>query len=321
MVTRLAILVNESDRIFVAGHTGLVGSAICRRLATGGYRNVITRTRAELDLTSLSAVERFFRDERPQVVFLAAAHVGGIHANNTRAAEFIRDNLLIQTHVIDSAHRYGAARFVFLGSSCVYPRLAPQPLREEHLLTGPLEPTNEWYAVAKIAGIKTCQAYARQYGFNAICLMPTNLYGPHDNFDLENAHVLPALVRRYHEAKMGLTDEVILWGSGRPRREFLHVDDLAEAAVFLAKRAEIVDLINIGMGSDITIAELAAMIRRTVGYSGPERYDATRPDGTPQKLLDSSRLSALGWRAQIDLEAGLRQTYEWFVRNLDHIRG
>jgi GDP-L-fucose synthase len=312
--------VNESDRIFVAGHTGLVGSAICRRLAMGGYRKVITRRHDELDLTLQPAVEHFFRDERPQVVFLAAARVGGIHANDTYAAEFIRDNLLIQTHVIDCAHRHATRRFVFLGSSCVYPRLAPQPLREDHLLTGPLEPTNEWYAVAKIAGIETCRAFRRQYGFNSICLMPSNLYGPHDNFDLENAHVLPALMRKYHEAKIGLTDEVVLWGSGQPRREFLHVDDLADAAVFLADREDIVDLINIGAGSDMTIAQLAAMIRHTVGYSGAERFDATRPDGTPQKLLDTSRLSALGWRPRTDLETGLRQTYEWFVDNLDHVR-
>jgi GDP-L-fucose synthase len=312
--------VNESDRIFVAGHTGLVGSAICRELAVRGYLKVITRSHKELDLTSQAAVEHFFRDERPEVVFLAAARVGGIHANETYPTEFIRDNLLIQTHVIDAAYRHGVTRFVFLGSSCVYPRLAPQPIREESLLTGPLEPTNEPYAVAKIAGIKVCQAYARQYGFSAICLMPTNLYGPEDNFDLEKAHVLPALVRKYHEAKAGLTKEVVLWGSGRPRREFLHVDDLANAAVFLAERREIVDLINVGVGADLTIAELAALIRRTVGYGGPERFDLRRPDGTPQKLLDISRLSALGWSPRISLEAGLRQTYEWFIENLDHIR-
>lgn len=311
---------NESDRIYVAGHTGLAGSAICRQLAHSGYKNVITRTHAELDLTAQSAVERFFRDERPQVVFLAAARVGGIHANDTYAADFIRDNLLIQTNMIDSAHRHGTQRFVFLGSSCVYPRLAPQPIREAHLLTGPLEPTNEWYAIAKIAGIETCRAYRRQYGFNAICLMPSNLYGPHDNFDLENAHVLPALMRKYHEAKLGLADEVVLWGSGRPRREFLHVDDLAEAAVFLAKQENIGDLINVGVGADVTIAELAALIRRTVGYSGPERFDTTRSDGTPQKLMDTSRLTALGWRPRIDLETGLIQTYDWFVRNQARIR-
>ena len=312
---------NESDRVYFARHTGLAGSAICRRLAADGYRNVLTRAHADLDLTSQAAVEEFFRQQCPQVVFLAAARVGGIQPNDTYAGDFIRDNLLIQTHVIDCAQRYGTRRFVFLGSSCVYPRLAPQPLREEYLLTGPLEPTNEWYAVAKIAGIQTCRAFARQYGFNSICLMPSNLYGPNDNFDLENAHVLPALIRKYHEAKLGLTREVVLWGSGRPRREFLHVDDLADAAVFLAGQEHVGGLINVGVGSDVKITELSAVIRRTVGYSGPERFDTTRPDGTPQKLLDTSRATGLGWKAHIGLEAGLRQTYEWFVNNREHTRG
>jgi GDP-L-fucose synthase len=305
--------VNKSDRIYVAGHSGLAGSALCRRLAAAGYRNLVTRSHADLDLTAQPAVERFFREERPQVVFLAAARVGGIHANDTYGGDFIRDNLLIQTHVIDAAQRHGTRRFVFLGSSCVYPRLAPQPIREEYLLTGPLEPTNEWYAVAKIAGIQTCRAFARQYGFNSICLMPSNLYGPNDNFDLETAHVLPALIRKYHEAKNGLTREVALWGSGQPRREFLHVDDLADAAVFLAQQENVGDLVNVGIGSDVTIAELAALVRRTVGYTGAERFDATRPDGTPRKLLDVSRLTQLGWTPRIGLEEGLRQTYRWFV--------
>jgi GDP-L-fucose synthase len=313
--------VNEADRIYVAGHSGLAGSAICRRLTARGYGNIVTRSRADLDLRQQAAVETFFREQRPQVVFLAAARVGGIHANDTYAADFIRDNLLIQTHVIDSAQRHGTRRFVFLGSSCAYPRLAPQPIHEEHLLSGPLEPTNEWYAIAKIAGIQTCRAFARQYGFNVICLMPSNLYGPNDSFDLENAHVLPALMRRYHEAKLGLTSEVVLWGSGRPRREFLHVDDLAEAAVFLAEHESVDGLINVGVGSDVTIAELAALIRRTVGYTGPERFDPTRPDGTPQKLLDTSRLTALGWRPRIGLEAGLRQTYQWYLGHCQQARG
>jgi GDP-L-fucose synthase len=313
--------VNESDRIYVAGHSGLAGSAICRRLAAAGYRNLITRTHADLDLTAQPAVERFFREERPQVVFLAAARVGGIHANDTYGGDFIRDNLLIQTHVIDAAQRHGTRRFVFLGSSCVYPRLAPQPIREEYLLSGPLEPTNEWYAIAKIAGIQTCRAFARQYGFNSICLMPSNLYGPNDNFDLETAHVLPALIRKYHEAKMGLAREVVLWGSGKPRREFLHVDDLADAAVFLAQQEGVGDLLNVGIGSDVTIAELAALVRRTVGYTGAERFDATRPDGTPQKLLDVSRLTQLGWTPRIGLEEGLRQTYRWFVDHCHQVRG
>ena len=312
---------NESDRIYVAGHSGLAGSAICRRLAAAGYRNLITRSHADLDLTVQPAVERFFREERPQVVFLAAARVGGIHANDTYSGDFIRDNLLIQTHVIDAAQRHGTQRFVFLGSSCVYPRLAPQPIREEYLLSGPLEPTNEWYAVAKIAGIQTCRAFARQYGFNSICLMPSNLYGPNDNFDLDNAHVLPALMRKYHEARMGVAREVVLWGSGKPRREFLHVDDLADAAVFLAQQENVGDLLNVGIGSDVTIAELAALVRHTVGYTGAERFDATRPDGTPQKLLDVSRLTQLGWTPRIGLEEGLRQTYRWFVDHYDEVRG
>ncbi|HEY4750056.1 MAG TPA: GDP-L-fucose synthase [Steroidobacteraceae bacterium] len=312
---------NESDRIYVAGHSGLAGSAICRRLAAAGYRNLITRSHADLDLTAQPAVERFFREERPQVVFLAAARVGGIHANDTYGGDFIRDNLLIQTHVIDAAQRHGTQRFVFLGSSCVYPRLAPQPIREEYLLSGPLEPTNEWYAVAKIAGIQTCRAFARQYGFNSICLMPSNLYGPNDNFDLDNAHVLPALMRKYHEARMGLAREVVLWGSGKPRREFLHVDDLADAAVFLAQQENVGDLVNVGIGSDVTIAQLAALVRHTVGYTGAERFDATRPDGTPQKLLDVSRLTQLGWTARIGLEEGLRHTYRWFVDHYDEVRG
>jgi GDP-L-fucose synthase len=315
MVSELAIPVNEADSIYVAGHTGLVGSAICRRLAVGGYRNLITRTRSQLDLTSQAAVERFFCELRPQVVFLAAARVGGIHANSTWVADFIRDNLLIQTNVIDSAQRHGTRRLVFLGSSCIYPREAPQPLREQYLLSGPLEPTNEYYAVAKIAGIEMCRAFARQHGFNSICLMPSNLYGPNDNFDLENAHVLPALLRKYHEAKIGLAHEVVLWGSGHPRREFVHVDDLADAAVFLAKEEQIGDVINVGVGADVTIAELAAMIRGTVGYAGPERFDSSKPDGTPRKLMDISRLSALGWRPRIDLQSGLQQTYDWFLRH------
>jgi len=313
--------VNESDRIYVAGHSGLAGSAICRRLAAGGYRNLIVREHADLDLTSQEAVERFFVAERPQVVFLAAARVGGIHANDTYAGEFIRDNLLIQTHVIDAARRHGTRRFVFMGSSCVYPRLAPQPMKEEYLLSGPLEPTNEWYAIAKIAGIQTCRAFARQYGFNSLCLMPSNLYGPNDNFDLENAHVLPAVMRKYHEAKLGLAREVVLWGSGRPRREFLHVDDLADAAVFLAAQERVSGLVNVGVGSDVTIAELAALLRRVVGYTGAERFDASRPDGTPQKLLDTSRLTALGWKPRVPLEEGLRQTYQWFLGHHGHTRG
>jgi GDP-L-fucose synthase len=313
--------VNKTDRIYVAGHSGLAGSAIGRRLRDGGYQNLITRTHAQLDLTSQAAVEGFFAKERPQVVFLAAARVGGILANSSYPGDFIRDNLLIQTHVIDCAQRHGTQRFVFLGSSCVYPRLAPQPMREEHLLSGPLESTNEWYAVAKIAGIKMCQAFAQQHGFNAICLMPSNLYGPNDNFELETAHVLPAMMRKYHEAKLGLRSEVVLWGSGHPRREFLHVDDLADAAVFLAEHESAQGLINVGVGSDITIAELAGLIRATVGYTGPERFDASRPDGAPRKLLDISRLTALGWKPRVDLKTGLEKTYRWFHSHRSDARG
>jgi GDP-L-fucose synthase len=313
--------VNESDRIYVAGHTGLAGSAIVRKLRSAGYAHLITRTHAELDLTSQAAVERFFLDERPQVVFLAAARVGGILANASYPGDFIRDNLLIQTHVIDAARRHGVQRFVFLASSCVYPRLAPQPMREEHLLTGPLESTNEWYAVAKIAGIEMCRAFTEQYGFNAISLMPSNLYGPYDNFELQSAHVLPAMMRKYHEAKVGLRPEVVLWGTGSPRREFLHVQDLADAAVFLAQQDSVRGLINVGIGSDVSIAELASLMRTTVGYTGPERFDASKPDGTPRKLLDTSRLSALGWRHRIELRAGLEQTYAWFLTHGQEARG
>ncbi|MFO1467183.1 MAG: GDP-L-fucose synthase, partial [Steroidobacteraceae bacterium] len=266
------------------------------------------------------AVRRFFETERPQVVVLAAARVGGIQANSTRPAEFIRDNLLIQDNVIDAAWRAGVAKLVFLGSSCIYPKLAPQPLREEYLLTGPLEPTNEWYAVAKIAGIKLCQAFRRQYGFNAISLMPTNLYGPGDNFDLQGSHVLPALIRRFHEAKVAGDAVVTAWGSGTPRREFLHVDDLADAVVHLLEHYDDEPIVNVGWGSDVSIRELCGMVMNAVGYTGRLEFDASKPDGTPRKLLDTSRLSALGWKPRITLAQGISDTYAWYRSNLERAR-
>ena len=311
---------NPDASIFVAGHRGLVGSALVRRLRAAGFENLLLRERGELDLTDQRAVAGFFARERPQYVLLAAARVGGILANNTYPADFLRQNLAIQTNVIDSAWRGGVRKLLFLGSSCIYPRLAPQPMREEHLLTGPLEPTNEPYAIAKIAGLKMCQAYRRQYGFDAIGVMPTNLYGPGDNFSEHDAHVLPALLRRFHEAKESGAVEVVLWGSGRPRREFLYVDDLAEACLFLMERYEGEQPINIGWGRDQTIAELAETVARIVGFSGVLRYDASKPDGTPRKLLDTTRLTALGWKPSTELAAGIRATYEWFLNNRAQLR-
>jgi GDP-L-fucose synthase len=296
----------------VAGHRGLAGSAIVRALEQQGHRNLLLRTHAELDLTRQQAVEEFFHSERPQVVIMAAARVGGIHANNSRPALFIRDNLLIQDHVIDAAQRCGTEKLLFLGSSCIYPKLSPQPIKEEYLLTGPLEPTNEWYAVAKIAGIKMCQAYRREFGFNAISLMPTNLYGPGDNFDLQNSHVLPALIRRFHEAKLHNADTLSIWGSGTPRREFLHVDDLADAVLYLLHEYDEEAIVNIGWGEDVTIRELAQLVASVVGFTGSLAFDPSKPDGTPRKLLDVSRLTDLGWKARIPLKAGIESTYAWF---------
>jgi GDP-L-fucose synthase len=311
---------NPDASIFVAGHRGLVGSALVRRLRAAGFHNLLLRERAELDLTSQPGVSEFFSKERPQYVLLAAARVGGILANSTYPADFLRENLAIQTNVIDSAWRSGARKLLFLGSSCIYPRLAPQPMREDCLLTGPLEPTNEPYAIAKIAGLKMSQAYRRQYGFDAICAMPTNLYGPGDNFSAQDSHVLPALLRRFHEAKQNGAAEVVLWGSGRPRREFLYVDDLADACLFLMQHYTDEQPINVGWGSDQTIAELAATVARVVGFTGAMRYDASKPDGTPRKLLDTSRLSALGWRPRTELETGIRLTYEWLLNNPSSVR-
>ncbi len=300
--------------IYVAGHRGLVGAAICKALKQAGCANILTRTHAELDLTNQEAVKQFFADNQPDYVYLAAARVGGIHANNSYPAEFIRDNLLIQTNIIDSAYQSGAKKLLFLGSSCIYPKFCPQPMKEEYLLTGELEPTNEWYAVAKIAGIKMCQAYRKQYGFDAISLMPTNLYGTGDNFDLENSHVLPALIRKFHEAKINNQPEVEIWGTGAPKREFLHVNDLASACLFLMEQYSDPEIINVGSGQEVTIAELAAMVGKAVGFKGAIRYNSAMPDGTPRKLLDVSRLHGLGWKCSIELAAGIASTYSWFCK-------
>jgi len=308
------------SKIYVAGHRGLVGSAVVRALQARGYSKLLLVTHRELDLTDQKSVSHFFQRERPQAVVMAAARVGGINANNTRPAEFIRDNLLIQDNVIDAAFSAGTEKFVFLGSSCIYPKLAPQPIKEEYLLTGALEPTNEWYAVAKIAGLKMCQAYRRQYGFNAISLMPTNLYGPGDNFDLQNSHVLPALIRRFHEATVRGDSTMSVWGTGTPRREFLHVDDLADAVIHLMLAYDHEEIINIGWGEDVTIRELAEIIARAAGFKGRLVFDSSKPDGTPQKLLDTSRLSALGWKPKINLQTGIEQTYEWFKRHVSEAR-
>ncbi len=311
---------NQDSRIYVAGHRGLVGAAVVRALQQQGYRNLLLRTHQELDLTDQGAVREFFDRQRPMAVVMAAARVGGIHANNTRPALFIRDNLLIQDNVIDAAHRSGVAKLVFLGSSCIYPKLAPQPIKEDYLLTGPLEPTNEAYAIAKIAGVKMCQAYRREFGFNAISLMPTNLYGPGDNFDLQNSHVLPALIRRFHEAKLRGDESMSIWGTGTPRREFLHVDDLADAVVYLLKRYDDEAIVNIGWGEDVTIRELAELVMSVSGFQGRLMFDASKPDGTPRKLLDTTRLTALGWRPKIPLKAGIESTYAWFREHVADAR-
>jgi GDP-L-fucose synthase len=306
--------------IYIAGHRGLVGSAICRALEQTGCGKILTRTHAELDLTDQAAARSFFTDKRPDYVFLSAAKVGGIHANDSLPADFIRDNLLIQTNIIDAAHQCGSKKLLFLGSSCIYPKLAPQPMQEEHLLTGELEPTNEWYAIAKIAGIKMCQAYHKQHGFNAISLMPTNLYGPGDNFDLQNSHVLPALIRKFHEAKVQGLPEVEIWGTGTPKREFLHVDDLASACVFLMEKYNDPAIVNVGSGEEVSIAELAKLVGQVVDFQGTVRYNKDMPDGTPRKFLDVSRLSSLGWNSQITLQQGIADTYAWFLANEDGLR-
>lgn len=304
----------NNSRIYVAGHRGLVGSAIWRELERQGYSSLIGRTHAELDLLDAQAVGRFFKENKPGMVFVAAARVGGIHANNTRPATFIYENLQIELNLIHQAHLAGVKKLLFLGSSCIYPKLAPQPIKEEHLLTGPLEPTNEWYAVAKIAGIKLCQAYRRQYGCDFISAMPTNLYGPNDNYDPLGSHVLPALIRKFHEAKVAGSDQVICWGTGSPLREFLHADDLARACVFLMNHYSGEEIVNVGCGRDVSIRELAETVSRIVGFKGAIAWDATKPDGTPRKLMDSSRLMAMGWKPEVDLETGIRLAYEDFRR-------
>ncbi|MDR3073181.1 MAG: GDP-L-fucose synthase [Deltaproteobacteria bacterium] len=302
------------SRIYVAGHAGMVGGAIARRLRAEGFSRLLLPSRADLDLCVQQKVAAFFAAEKPEYVFLAAAKVGGIHANDAYAAEFIRDNLLIQTNIIDSAWRNGCKKLLFLGSSCIYPKLCPQPIKEEYLLDGPLEPTNEWYAVAKIAGLKMCRAYRKQYGFDAIAVMPTNLYGPGDNFHPHNSHVLPALLRRFHEAKEAGLPSVALWGTGTPRREFLYVDDLADALLFLMRGYSGAEHINVGCGRDLSVMELAELVAATVGYRGTIVTDPSKPDGTPQKLLDTSKLETLGWRAATPLPEGIARTYRWFLK-------
>lgn len=303
----------RSAKIYIAGHQGMVGSAILRKLQEEGYHNFALRTSRQLDLRNAAAVAEFFSQEKPDYVFLAAAKVGGIHANNTFRADFIHDNLAIQTNVIHQSHVHGVTKLLFLGSSCIYPKHAPQPIREESLLTGILESTNEPYAIAKIAGIKLCQAYRHQYGCNFISLMPTNLYGPNDNYDLANSHVLPALIRKFHEAKGTGAREVEIWGSGLPRREFLHVDDLADACLFLMEKYDSPEIINVGTGVDISIKELANLVKECVGYKGRLRFNSAMPDGTPRKLLDTSKINILGWRARTGLVEGVRQVCRQYV--------
>ncbi|MBT3361377.1 MAG: GDP-L-fucose synthase [Rhodospirillales bacterium] len=310
----------KKDKIYVAGHNGMAGSAMVRRIRSAQYENIVTRSHSELDLTNQTATRDFFESEHPDVVVLAAARVGGIHANSVYPADFILNNLQIQTNVIEAAWRNGVRKLMFLGSACIYPKLATQPMAETALLTGPLEPTNEWYAVAKIAGISLCDALRRQHGFNSVSIMPNNLYGPGDNFHLENAHVLPALIRKFHEAKVAGAAEVVVWGTGKPFREFLHVDDFADAAVFLLDNYDDGGIVNVGTGSDISIADAALLIKQVVGYEGDVIFDDSKPDGMPKKLLDCSKLRELGWRSSIVFRDGLAATYEWFVNNQDTFR-
>lgn len=307
---------NRDSKVFVAGHRGLVGSAIVRRLQDDGHEDILTRSRTELDLTDRRAVDEFFAAEKPEYVFLAAAKVGGILANATYPADFLRENLYVELNVIEAAHRHGTRKLLLLGSSCIYPKFAPQPMKEEYLLTGELEPTNEPYAIAKIAGIKLCDAYRAQHGADFISCMPTNLYGPGDNFDLQSSHVLPALIRKFHEAKEAAAPTVTVWGTGSPRREFLYVDDLADACVFLMRNYSEPGTINVGVGEDLSISELADLVREVVGYEGEIVHDTSKPDGTPRKLLDVSRINDLGWRAKTPLRNGIERTYEWYLGTL-----
>lgn len=311
---------NKTDKIYVAGHRGLVGSAIVRNLQSKGYSNIVGRTHQELELTDQQAVRKFFEEERPDVVVLAAAKVGGINANNTTPAEFIYDNLQVQCNVIQCCHQYKVKKLLFLGSTCIYPKMAPQPIPEDALLTGPLETTNEAYAVAKIAGMEMCKFYKRQYGDDFISCMPTNLYGPHDNYDLKGSHVLPAMIRKFHEAKLSNAPSVELWGTGTPLREFLYVDDMADACVFLLENYEGEQHVNIGTGKEVTIKELAEMVKKTVGFEGEIIWNDSMPDGTPRKLTDVTKLHALGWRHKVELEEGIGMAYDWFKENVDHAR-
>jgi GDP-L-fucose synthase len=307
----------NDSMVYVAGHNGLVGSAICNKLKTDNYKNLIVRSHEELDLCNQPDVDKFFNEEKPEYVFLAAAVVGGIHANDTRPVEFLRDNLLIQTNIINAAYRNGVKKLVFLGSNCIYPRDCPQPIKEEYLLTGPLEETNQWYAIAKISGLKLCQAYRKQYGFNAISLMPTNLYGPNDNFDLMGSHVLPALIRKFHEGKVENKESVEVWGSGKPYREFLYIDDLADACCYLMQNYDDESVINIGSGQEISIKDLAELIKDIVGYEGDLIFDDSKPDGTPRKFCDVTKLNNLGWKSKTSLEKGIEETYAWYINNLN----
>jgi GDP-L-fucose synthase len=307
--------------VYVAGHKGLVGSALLRHLQKKGYRNILVRTRQELDLRQSDAVRNFFSQAKPEAVVVAAAKVGGIKANSDYPVEFLLENLQIQNNLIAASFEFGVKKLLFLGSSCVYPKLAPQPIHEESLLAGPLEPTNEPYAIAKIAGIKLCQAYAQQYGMDFICAMPTNIYGPGDNFDLEKSHVLAALIRKVHEAKLRNQREVTIWGTGTPRREFLHADDLADALGFLLENYDSSEIINVGCGEDLTIRELVEIVAQVIGFEIDLVFDTTKPDGTPKKLLDTTRLQALGWKPQISLNDGIRQTYQWFLESSAQLRG
>jgi GDP-L-fucose synthase len=305
----------KNEKIFVAGHRGLVGSAVVRKLSAEGFINLLTRSRTEVDLANARAVEDFFRAERPGVVVMAAAKVGGIKANNDQPVEFLLENLQIQNNIIPAADKHGVRKLLFLGSSCIYPKFAPQPIAEDALLGGSLEPTNEAYAIAKIAGIELCQSYAREYGANFISAMPTNLYGPNDNFDLVTSHVLAALLRKAHEAKISGAREIVVWGSGKPRREFLHVDDLAAACVFLLQKYDDPEIINVGTGEDVSIRELAELICEIVGFEGELAWDANKPDGVPQKLLNISKIRRLGWSPSISLREGIARTYQWFLKN------
>lgn len=314
------MMMEKDARIYVAGHRGLVGSAIWRELERQGFKNVVGRTHAELELLDAVAVRRFYADTKPEFVFVAAAKVGGILANNNHPAEFLYGNLQVQNNLIHGAYEAGVKKLLFLGSSCIYPKHAPQPLKEEYLLSGPLEPTNEWYAIAKIAGVKMCQAYRRQYGSDFISAMPTNMYGPNDNYDLQSSHVLPALIRKFHEAKVSGAESVVCWGSGQPRREFLYADDLGRACVFLMQHYSEEQFINVGFGSDVTIRELAETVQRIVGFKGEIVWDTSKPDGTPRKLMDSSRLLALGWKPEVDLEQGIARAYEDFKRRSGAMR-